>query len=162
MIAPLLIGSLAAYAQTSHNHPLATPTTNDPGIIDGAKSPELIPELTAWRLWLLAVSATDAQHPELDDQRQTAFLNAAGFRTTELYNCKQVLAHFRADYAQLIEDHNKLIEAGKTDGEFLARRDALVDAARISMLNRTVNGDRVIKFLVKEKVRMQIPRQEAQ
>ena len=73
----LLCVALSVSAQTS-NH------THAPDMIDGAKNPELIPDLTAWRLWMLSVTEKDPDHPELDQQRQDAFLRAAGYEEYEL------------------------------------------------------------------------------
>jgi hypothetical protein len=51
LLCPLSLMAQGRTPITSHVHSTA-PTT----IIDGAKTPNLIPDVAAWRLWLLAVN----------------------------------------------------------------------------------------------------------
>jgi hypothetical protein len=46
----IAISFCAAFALAQHPEHVTAP----PDVIDGTKTPNLIPDLTAWRLWLLA------------------------------------------------------------------------------------------------------------
>jgi hypothetical protein len=154
--------SLSATAQTTntvHNH-----TTNE-DIIDGSKTPELVPDSTAWRLWLLAVTATDPQHPELDQARQDAQLLSAGFEREDLPVMRQNLSTFKIAYDALVEDHNQAVTRGSSPSvvSFKAARDSLVKATQTRMLSIKVDAEaRVRGFINQQKRHMRVSKTEVQ
>lgn len=83
-------------------------------IIDGAKTPNLIPDSAAWRLWLLSVTAEDTKRPELSEARREAFLRAAGIPDIEIHVAEEVIAQFPKDYAALVDGYNRHLSAGET------------------------------------------------
>lgn len=132
-LVPLLVLPLMATAQTvSHQH-----ATTPGNMIDGAKNPELIPDLTAWRLWLLSVTANDNDGtPAHATERHHALLRSVGIGNDELVLADEALAHFRADYQALIDNYNKQVGAGEnpSQAQLRAQRDALIQATQTSLL----------------------------
>ena len=161
LLVPLLLTSvaLAVFGQTTTTVPAHTHDSED--IIDGSKNPELIPDVIAWRLWMLSVIAPDPAHPELAQHRQDVFLKTAGFDDNELDKAKQVLLQFKADYESLRQAHNDQVKAG-TAGNIRPQRDSLAATTRDRLLAITVHGDDIKDFLKGEKAKMRIPRSEAQ
>src|SRR5713226_3421754 len=79
-------------------------------IVDGAKNPELIPDSTALRLWLVTVSELPNATAQ-DRDRQHAHLSS--LRLNELDNLQLVtlLADFKSQYLNLIERYNESAKA---------------------------------------------------
>lgn len=155
----LLFTVTAAAAQQSTPHNMMA--TQD--FIDGAKNPELIPDGTAWRLWLISVTAEDEQHPELQVARMRAFLRATAIQESDLPAAEQALAHFKADYAALIDSYNKRMNSGEniSMSEFTLQRDALIQATQTSLLGKlsTTSSGRLKSHVVREKTRMKIAKE---
>lgn len=155
--------SLAIAASAQQIMPKHAPhAPADPDMIDGAVHPEQISQRTAWRLWMLAVSAKPSEKmtPEQEAKRMNTFLQIAGFTEDEANACKTILENLRSDYSSLLRQHNKLITEGKPDENFTARRDALMDAARTALLNQTAFPEKMEKFLGSEKMHMMVPKSE--
>jgi hypothetical protein len=106
--------------------------------IDGAKTPNLIPDLAAWRLWLLSVTAEDSKRPELSEARRQSFLRAAGIPAMEMHTAEEIFAQFPKDYAALVDGYNRRLSAGENPpiSEFRAQRDALVQAVQNTLSGR--------------------------
>ncbi|MGH9756802.1 MAG: hypothetical protein ACRD4M_03635 [Candidatus Acidiferrales bacterium] len=101
-------------------------------VIDGSKTPELIPVSSAYRLWLIA-AAEDAA--DTSGGRLQARLGAAGLRDADANNTTKILAEFRTRYAQLIAEYNADATANHPNtneglARFLSDRDALVQNTR--------------------------------
>jgi hypothetical protein len=128
--------ALGGWAQTSppqHQH--------SDTVIDGAKNPELIPDSTALRLWLVTVSELPNATAQ-DRDRQSAHL--AKLRLTELDNLQLVtlLADFKSQYLSLIDRYNESAKAALAHGVepdlklFLQQRDDLVQTTKAAMALR--------------------------
>jgi hypothetical protein len=158
----LILCPLSLLAQghkpTSHVH-----STVPTDIIDGAKTPNLIPDVAAWRLWLLAVTTEDKTKPELKIDRLHSFLRVAGVGDDEMPLAEEALAHFRMDYQTLVDHYNKRMSDGEQPSlaEFRAQRDALVQATQTSLLGVVAPRSAIyLKSFVKgEKSRMKVARE---
>jgi len=109
-----------------HNH-AAVP------VIDGAVHPELIPDLTAYRLWMVAVSRPPAPTDE-QVRRQHMQLAKVGLRAADEQTLVAILADFNSQYHTLIQDYNAEATAQIARGErpdvagMRAQRDSLVQS----------------------------------
>lgn len=127
--------ALGAWAQSSPSHQHADT------VVDGAKNPELIPDSTAYRLWLVTVSELPNATAQ-DRDRQRAHL--ANLQLTELENLQlvTVLADFKGQYLSLIERYNESARAALANGGqpdlklFLQQRDDLVQTTRAAIALR--------------------------
>lgn len=152
----LFLFSLPAFAQTT-----APMTHNQEETIDGAKTPELIPDSTAWRLWMLSVTAKDPQHPELDQKRQDAYLRQAGYEDDELPVMRGQLYSFRAAYDAMIADHNRAEAANQHPSldALKMKRDTLTKATVDGML-AAKHYESIGAFVRGQKRFMRIPKTE--
>jgi hypothetical protein len=131
----LFVFALGAWAQNSPPHQHAAT------VIDGAKNPELIPDSTAYRLWLVTVSELPSATAQ-DSDRQRSHL--ASLELTELENLQLVtlLADFKGQYLTLIERYNESAKAALAHGVqpnlnlFLQQRDDLVQSTRAAIALR--------------------------
>jgi len=105
-LAPLLLCTSMLYAQHQHV------ASRSADIIDGAKTPSLIPDITAWRLWLLAATAQNKSHPGWAVDRQHGILKTAGISDDDLIDADEAISHFRTDYRTLMDSYNKHVNAG--------------------------------------------------
>lgn len=155
--------AVACLAQVSHS---TASHESTPPVIDGAKTPSLIPDLTAWRLWLLAASAADQAHPDKATGRRHAFLKIAGILPDDLNVADSVLVQFRSDYEALVSRFNGQLDAHQNPSfaEFKAERDSLVEASRTSLLGSLApaSARQCINFVREEKARMKVAREEVQ
>jgi len=124
-----------AWAQTPppHQH---TDTQHTDTVIDGAKNPELIPDSTVYRLWLVTVSELPNATAE-DRDRQRAHLSS--LQLTELDNLQLItlLADFKGQYLSLIDRYNESVKAGHGDLKlFLQQRDDLVQTTKAAIALR--------------------------
>lgn len=148
-----LILSVTAVAQSPN---ISVHTHNNPDLIDGSKTPDAIPDSTAWRLWLLSVTAKDPKHPEFDQMRQDAYLITAGYDEDDLPILRQVLDDFRMAYDSMMQAHNLADATGQnpSPAALKVRRDSLVAEARASLLSgKPETAERVKKFINGEKKR---------
>ena len=66
-------------------------------VIDGAKTPDLIPDSTAYRLFLITVS--EVSNPTSEQlSRQIAFLKTAGLDEDDINSAIPILAKFKSEY----------------------------------------------------------------
>ena len=106
-----------------------------PVMIDGAKHPELIPDLVAYRLFFITVSEPQQATAE-QRARQRAQLLTAGLKEGDLQHASSVLATFKAEYGDLVERYNESVDVANRSGKapdlqtFLSQQDELVQATR--------------------------------
>ena len=156
----LFVFALGAWAQTSppqHQHPTVT-------VVDGAKNPELIPDSTAYRVWLVTVSlpphATEKERAFQQAHLRTLKL-ASGVDSLQLLT---ILTEFKSQYLSLIARYNESAKAALLNGSqpdeklFLQQRDDLVSSTRAAIAQRlTVQGASAIDAHVQgEKKRIQL------
>jgi hypothetical protein len=115
--------------QAHHEH------ANANAEIDGSKNPELIPDLTAYRLFLLAL----AKPPEATDSQKAIQMQLAkqvGIPDKDTQMLILIADRFRIDYAALIADFNLSVDLASSKGmpidhaEFLEKRYALIGSTR--------------------------------
>ena len=167
----LIIGSSTLFGQLlpdrldglpAHVHPSA-------GMIDGSKNPEKIPDSTAYRLVLITVA--EVLNPtEEQKNRQLSFLKTAGLADNDIQAAIPVLARFKTQYADLINQYNKSVVEANKAGEtpdlatFLRQRDELVQSTR-DALGHAVSLNGMLNFhahVQREKSRMSIVAKEGQ
>ncbi len=151
----LSLFAVGAWAQTSppqHQHAV------DVTVVDGAKNPELIPDSTAYRLWLVTVSlpanATDQQRTF-----QHAHLSKVQLNDGDYAALVSILTDFKNQYLSMISQYNEsskatLLKGAQPDQKtFLQQRDNLVAFTRILIKQRlSPNGaDRVEGHVQHEK-----------
>lgn len=136
--------SSVARASAPMGQPMATSQT--PGLIDGSKNPELIPDSTAYRLFLLTV-AVPLDAPPAELKRQHALLRWSGLDENDVQPAVEILSDFRSQYDELVNQYNEsAAQADKAGGApdlqtFLYQRDALVKYTRERLkLNLTPTG----------------------
>jgi hypothetical protein len=160
----LALGQLVS-SQTSapvHNH---APTS----FIDGAQTPDLIPDSAAYRLYFLTVS--EMPNPSEEAKiRQISHLGKVQLHDDDLQSLIGTLANFKQQYNALIDRYNReatVIDAsGGTPNtqSFLIQRDALVQSTR-NALKQTLSADGMAKLdahIQGEKRRMKVGSKEAQ
>lgn len=119
-------------------------------MIDGAQHPELIPDVVAYRLFLLGISEPP-NTPEERKPRQLAFLKSAGLDDSDINEAIPVLARFKLDYKQLIDQYNQtVVEANAKHSSpdlegLIVRRDELVRSTR-DALKRAISPEGMTQF----------------
>jgi hypothetical protein len=137
-------------------------------MIDGAMHPELIPDLAAYRLYLVMVS----KPPNLTDvqkRKQEAQLGKINLQEPDKQALLAVLADFNYEYRNLIQTYNELATAAWAHGErsdinpFRQQRDQLVQSTHDALKTKlTAAGwGRLDAFVLSEKKHMKISAQEA-
>ncbi len=130
----LSVFALGAWAQNpQHQHPDT--------VVDGAKNPELIPDSTAYRLWLVTVSELpNATAQDRDRQRaHLAMLQLSALDNLQLFT---LLAEFKSQYLAMIERYNESAKAALAHGGqpdlklFLQQRDELVQSTKAAIALR--------------------------
>jgi hypothetical protein len=102
-------------------------------MIDGKDHPEQIPDLVAYRLYLLAVSRS-ATPTEAERKSQAAHLGMIHLSDQDNQAIFPVLSSFRAQYQKLVDDFNRDAEAAQARGialdpaQMLHARDLLVQS----------------------------------
>lgn len=138
-------------------------TMNPADVIDGAKTPDLISDSTAWRLWLLSVTAEDSSKPEVARDRRHAFLRQAGVVDDDMVIADEILAHFKADYASMTDRYNKQLNAGQNPSieGLRAERDALVQATQTSLTGQLAprSAGKLKTYILGEKSRMKVAKE---
>ncbi len=134
----LFVFALGASAQTSalqHHHPDVT-------VVDGAKNPELIPDSTAYRLWLVTVSLppnSTAQERTFQQAHLRKLQLTSGIDSLQFLT---ILTEFKSQYLSMIARYNEsaratLAQGGIPDQKlFLQQRDGLVSATRAAITQR--------------------------
>ena len=133
----LSVFALGAWAQSPvpHQHPAAAAN-----MVDGSKNPELIPDSTAYRLFLLNHSVR-ANSSEEDRKIQSAHLAKVGLDVNDWQPVLTVLASFRSQYDAWLSRYNA---AATAQGEnfnptsFLQQREDVVQSIR-DMLKRSLS-----------------------
>lgn len=115
-------------------------------VICGAEHPELIPDSTVFRHWLLMASVVP-NASNSDFVRQQAELSKLGITEPEKLKLLVILANFRGQYEALIQQHNDLAQAGKHPdiNLLLQRRDELVNSAKAD-IQATLSSDSVTRI----------------
>ncbi len=134
-------------------------------IIDGKDHPELIPDLTAYRLFFIAVGETPNPTEERK-ARQRAFIHKMGnVGDVDEQAIVQTLADFKVRFNAMVSEFNKRVENAVKSGaslpdtdEFLKQRDQLVQQTRDKLqLETSPDGMANLDAHVqREKRRMQI------
>jgi len=131
--------------------------------IDGAEHPELVPDLTAYRLYLLTVSEPSSPTDQ-QKNRQEARLKQIGMKEHDRLALISLLASFHDRYHALIDSYNKAATEAwahqqRTDpGALKVDRDALVQSTH-DAIKRTLSEDgwtRLDTFVQGEKKHMKI------
>jgi hypothetical protein len=133
----LFVFSLGGWAQNTpvqHQHQAT--------VIDGAKNPELIPDATAYRLWLVAVSLPP-NATEKERMFQQAHLRQLRLtKDADSLQLLAILADFKSRYLALIARYNESAKAALLQGSradqklFLRQRDDLVASTRAAIAQR--------------------------
>jgi hypothetical protein len=133
LIIALSVFALGTQAQTPQHQHL------DVTVVDGAKNPELIPDSTAYRMWLVTVSLP----PNATEQERT--FQQAHLKKLQLTNSVDhlallsILTEFKSQYLSLIARYNEaakaaLLNGGQADEKlFLQQRDDLVSSTRAAI-----------------------------
>lgn len=95
-----------------------------PGTIDGAKHPEQIPDLMAYRLFFVQVSLP-AQPSADDSRRHEAKLGRLRLSAIDRLNLELAIAIFRDHYAAFLENY----KTAPVDEAALSQRDAITQEA---------------------------------
>ena len=138
----LSVFALGAWAQTSppqHQHQATAAT-----VVDGAKNPELIPDSTAYRLWLVTVSPS----PNATEKERTvrqAHLNRLQLTSTaDSVQLTAILTEFKSQYLSMIARYNESAKAAGSRADqklFLQQLDDLVSTTRTAIAQRlTLEG----------------------
>ena len=128
----LVILSLHVPVFSQHDHNVAA------NVIDGAVHPELISDITAYRLFFLVIANGQSSSDVDEDARQRAFMRMSGLADQDVDTALSIANDFKVKYSQLIEQYNASVlnsNAVSTEARrnFLAERDALVQATRHSL-----------------------------
>ena len=134
------VGVSAQNSPPPHQHNVPT------NLIDGSKTPDLIPDSTAFRHWLLITSVVP-NASNADFVRQQAEVSKLGLTESEKLKLRLVLANFRRQYEALIQRHNDRAKAGKHPdlNLLLQQLDDLVASARTA-INTTLSSDSVARI----------------
>lgn len=131
LFGPLFLALLSTPTLNAQQTPYPMGTQAPPNVIDGSKTPELIPDSVAYRLWLVAVAEDPADAPS---PRQQSHLRAAGLGDSDLLAASKILANFKTRYAQLIAEYNAAATANPNSNDglsgFLSDRGILVQNTR--------------------------------
>lgn len=138
-----------------------------PPVIDGAAHPELIPDLTAYRLYLVMVSRPAAP-TDNEVKRQNLQIAKVGLQDSDSKALVVVLTTFHSEYQSLVQAYNEEATEAWNHGEkpdaapFLLRRDQLVEST-LGKLKATLtpNGwERLDAHVHNEKRRMKVNAKE--
>lgn len=85
-------------------------------VIDGAVHPEQIPDLMAYRLYLLSLS-TPSVPTETEKKRQSIRLSRLALPDAERDTFLRAITNFRAEHDRLIREYNEKATAANARGE---------------------------------------------
>jgi hypothetical protein len=157
----LLVFSTTQLIQAQNNPPIHQHIPAN--LIDGAVHPELVPDLVAYRLVLLAVSKpsnlTDQQN-----KRQAPQLSKINLREPDQKGVISILENFYSEYHNLIQTYNEAATAANARGErsdisyLLLERDQLVQSTHDKLKNSisTDGWARFDAYVQHEKSQMKI------
>lgn len=123
-----LVASTAAFAQNNqptHQHETA-------GIIDGKDHPELIPDLTAYKMFFVTSGQLPTATPNELAIQQGRVQNKLQFSTGDAIKFILVTNEFRIHYERLVADHNK-----RADDAFAASQKPADDNIEGEIANLT-------------------------
>ena len=132
-------------------------------LIDGSQHPELIPDSTAYRLYLLTISELP-NASEQDRNRQNAHLAKLRLNDKDRQTLITVLAEFKSQHTTLVNRYNQAATAALARGiqpdptTFLQQRDDLVQATQ-NAIQRILGADGMLRLdahVQAEKQRMTI------
>jgi hypothetical protein len=115
---------------TDHNHKVEPAS-----IIDGSKTPDLIPDVTAYRLYFLAV-AQRADATADQQKLQRLHIQRLDITESETQTLRSVLEEFRVQYEYWLEWYNTEAAEALTRGEapnflvLVSERDRIVQSTR--------------------------------
>ncbi|MBB5061190.1 hypothetical protein HDF16_005926 [Granulicella aggregans] len=135
--------------------PLHSQTSNlPPGVIDGSKTPELIPDSTAFRLVFLSLRVPQSP-TEGDLKKQEMHFKRIGLSDVDKAAARDVLSHFHTAYHQW---QTKYIQTSNPIDMTAARseREAIVEETTASFINQLSSdgATKLAKFVQSAKVRM--------
>ncbi len=172
----LFVFALGSWAQSWAQNPAHHHAANVVTIIDGSKNPELIPDETAFWLWLVNVSTL----PNTTDEErnlQTLRLSKLQFsHPADRLTLLPILTEFKTSYTNLINDYNEQQQAAWARGKvtlsqqqsdlklFLQRRDDLVAATRTAISHQLSSSGaaEITAHVQSEKKSMRLHTSEAQ
>jgi hypothetical protein len=133
------------------------------GVIDGSTHPELIPDLTAYRLVFVSM-ADSADNSSADKMGHKAHIGKMQFKNADQQSFVTLMQTFRTQYDDLVQKYNQeakaALEAGSTPdvSSFLKRRDALVQGIldRLKLALSAEGLSRLDAFVSSEKQHMKI------
>jgi hypothetical protein len=134
----LSVFALGAWAQNPVPHQHSVAPAN---LIDGSKNPELVPDSTAYRLFLLNHSVPTNSSEE-DRKIQSAHLAKAKLDVNDWQPVLTVLASFRSQYDAWLSRYNAAATgqgASFDPTPFLQQREDLVQSTR-DMLKRSLSA----------------------
>lgn len=111
----------------THVHP-------QPAVIDGAVNPELISDITAYRLYFLAVSSS-SNPTDAEVRRQSAQISNLGIQDEDRKVMISILQNFRTQFSDWVVSFNERAKAAWDEKEpfapetYLAQRDQIVQSA---------------------------------
>lgn len=127
---------LTANAQQSSQSSMPGMQHSTPGTIYGKDHPELIPDNTAYRLYLTVIGEMPNASPQRKE-RQMAFASKAPLSASDVKALIVIADWYKTRWTAMVNDNNSKVAAANEDGTplpdgkaFLAQRDALVDHAR--------------------------------
>jgi len=144
-------------------------------MIDGAVNPEKIPDVVAYRFYLLTiakspnVNATDSNAAANETVRLASHRNMIGLQTSDLQNLAIMADNFGYQYHHLISSYNQVATENWKKGErtdirpLLLQRDELVQST-VKLLKNSLTADgwsRLNAHVQGEKIHMKISAQEA-
>ena len=124
----ILVFAVGSSAQSppAHKH---LPIT----VIDGEKNPELIPDATAFRMWLVSVSLPP-NATEREREFQKAHLTMLRLTERDRLALLPILTDFKTQYLNLIARFNEAAQKGVQDAKlFQAQSDELAQSTRAAI-----------------------------
>ena len=154
----LFVASIST-AQTQMSDGMSQATTS---VIDGAVHPELIPDVTAYRMWLMVVSRSPNSTND-QSKLQHLQLAGAGLQDADESTLVAILADFNVQYNALIQSYNAAATAAGSGGQpdvaaLTLQRDTLVQSThdRIKVALAADAWARVDALVQNEKRHMKI------
>lgn len=149
--------SRLSHARTPHSPQSNAPAAN---MIDGSQHPELIPDSTAYRLYLLTVSVP-SNSTEGDRRVQSSHLAKAELDGNDLQSMIAVLAEFRSQHDAWLSKYNaEAANQGATfdPTPFLQQQEDLVNSTRAALAKSlSANGiARLSNHIQREKKFMKV------
>lgn len=145
---PVLVMLLAVTGTTlfaQHDHGAV-----NSDVIDRGKNPELVPDSTAYRLFLLTAGQGSKATTE-KRLKQKGILQPIGLSDEEVEVVEGILDQFKDDYTKMVSEYNASVIEANNRGEspdlrtFLERRDFLVQQTR-DLLTSSLSNEAMSRF----------------